>query len=88
MTPQPPTAARLLGQPTQVSLTDIRVLAPAGLQFRAGGCDMPGMVIRCEIVDIPHATQYIVPIDIRFAEKLHKQLGELVTEHNKRQLEG
>lgn len=77
-----------LGGPAQLRISDIRVLIPAGLQFRKGGCDYPRMVIRAEIVDIDHATQYIIPIDITFAERLHKQLGELITEHNKQQLEG
>lgn len=77
----------VLGSPAQVQIADIRVLVPAGLQFRRGGCDIPRMVIRAEIVDIHHATEYIVPIDIAFAEKLHKQLGDLITEHNKQTLE-
>lgn len=76
-----------LAQRQGVSVTDIRVLPLVGLQFTKGGCDIPGMVIRCEVVDIPRQTQYIIPFNIGFAERLHKQLGELITEHNKRTLE-
>lgn len=77
----------VLGQRAGVHITDIKILVPAGLQFSKGGCDIPNMVIRCEMVDIQHATQYIVPVDIGFAEKLHKQLGDLIADHNKQALE-
>lgn len=80
--------ARVLGQPAGVQIGTMQVLYPAGLQFRQGGCDLPGCVIRCEVVDIPRQTQYIIPIDIQFAERLHKQLGELITARNKQTLEG
>lgn len=78
----------MLGQSQGVQISTMQVLVPAGLQFRKGGCDIPGQVIRCEVVDLPRQTQYIIPIDIQFAENLHKQLGELIAEHNKQQLEG
>lgn len=77
-----------LGQRQGVPITDIHVLSMAGLQFTKGGCDIPGAVIRCEVVDIPRQTQYVIPFNISFAERLHKQLGELITEHNKQALEG
>lgn len=84
----PPVGARILGQQQGVQINTMQVLFPAGLMFRQGGCDLPGCVIRCEVVDLPRGTQYIVPIDIQFAEKLHKQLGELIAAHNKQALEG
>lgn len=77
----------VLGRSAQVQVNTIHLLPIAALRFRAGGCDVPGRVISCEMVDVTHTTQFIVPLDIGYAEQLHKQLGELITEHNKRTLE-
>lgn len=76
-----------LGAAQQVVVNDIRILPMAGVQFARGGCDMPGKVMRLEVVDVPRQAQTIIPFDIGFAERLHKQLGELIAEHNKRTLE-
>lgn len=83
-----PSGGRVLGHGHQVQIREIHVLVPAGVQFTSGGCDIPGMVIRAEVVNIQSATQFVIPLDIQFAERLHKQLGELITDHNKQVLEG
>lgn len=88
MTPQPMLpGAPILGRPQHVPVQEIRVLLPAGLSFTKGGCDVPNMVIRAEVVDIRRATQYIIPVDIAFATRLHKQLGDLITDINTTALE-
>lgn len=78
--PQPPImGGRVLnGGPSQVTVTDIRILEPAALQFQRGGCDRPGADFRAEIVDIPRQTMFMLPFNIQYAETLHKQLGELI----------
>lgn len=83
-----PPGARVIGERPQIAIKDMRLLVPSSLTFMHGGCDRPGLVMRAEIVDIPNGTLYMVPFDIRFAEALHKQLGELITEYNKSKIEG
>lgn len=79
--------APILGRAQQLNIHEVRLLPIAGLSFTKGGCDMPGRHIRAEVVDVPHATQYIIPVDIGFAERLHKQLGDLINDINTQSLE-
>lgn len=86
--PQPPQMpVPMLGRSQQVAVQQVTVLPVAAAAFTKGGCDMPGRVIRLEVVDVPHGTQYIVPLEIGYAERLYTQLGDLITEHNKQALE-
>lgn len=79
--------APILGRTQQLPINDIRLFQMAGVMFSKGGCDIPGRVIRLEVVDVPHATQYVIPVDISFAERLHKQLGDLIADINTKALE-
>ena len=79
--------ARLIGERPQIQITDIRIIEPGSITFQKGGCDRPYGVMRAEIVDIPRGLLMMLPFDIGFAEGLHKQLGDLITEHNKSKLE-
>ena len=74
--------ARVIGERPQIQITDIRIIEPGSITFQKGGCDRPYGVMRAEIVDIPRGLLMMLPFDIKFAENLHKQLGDLITEHN------
>ena len=83
-----PHGGRVLGQGVQVAVSEMRIIEPASLEFQAGGCDRPTADIKAVLIDVPKGTLYFVPIGIGYAEKLHKQLGELITEHNRKAIEG
>ena len=85
--PPPVRGARIVGGRPQIQITDIRIIEPGSITFRKGGCDRPYGVMRAEIVDIPRGLLMMLPFDIRFAENLHKQLGDLIAEHNKSKIE-
>jgi hypothetical protein len=86
--PQVPPGARVIGARPEIVINDMRIIEPASFTFQKGGCDRPYAVVRAEVVDIKHGMMWFVPFDIGFAERLHKQLGELITEHTKSKLEG
>lgn len=77
-----PPGARVIGQPMEVRVTDIRILEPASLTFHMGGCDRPNAVMRAEVVDVPKGVVMMVPFDFNYAVKLHEQLGNLIDRHN------
>lgn len=74
------------GRSARVQVNTLHLLPPAALRFRAGGCDMGDRAISCELLDVTGKAKFTIPLTVMYAERLHKQLGELVAEHNKRTL--
>ena len=77
-----------LGQPSQVTVRDMRLLPVASVQFMKGGCDRPNCPIRVEIVDIVNGVVWLVPMTETFARTLHAQLGDHLQQLTQSKQEG
>lgn len=82
-----PPGGRLLGHPQGVNIQQVTILPMAGVDFKPGWLPNQSADMHLEVVDVPHGHQMLVPFDIRFAERLHKRLGDLIVEHKIKEAE-
>lgn len=78
-----------LGRGTgQINVTDIRLLIPSSLRFSDGGCDQPGCVVKCEVIDLAKGHLSLIPMTLAGAIQVHEALGGLINEHQSQPAEG
>lgn len=84
----PNSGPRLLNSTQQVVVRSIRLIEPAGLQFKDGGCSRPGADIHAEVIDVINGRVYLVPCSKAYAMRLQGQLQALLATDKTTDTEG
>lgn len=75
----PPGAVDLRGG-GNIPLIDHRILAPAAIEVRYGGLEMPECVAHVRVIDMPRARAYYVPLHARAMLAMRDNFDIVVSE--------